>query len=105
MLFSAESKPNQMWCHYSQRVQRPSFLMKTKHAKNNIEDIKYSYVILRKGKRPSPQSDMETQAYDWPRLIQPPLKKNKHVVLDTCSKEGKDKNKKITKESRILIDH
>ncbi|CEJ04110.1 hypothetical protein RMCBS344292_18078 [Rhizopus microsporus] len=88
MLFSAESKPNQMWCHYSQRVQRPSFLMKTKHAKNNIEDIKYSYVILRKGKRPSPQSDMETQAYDWPRLVQPPLKKNKHVVLDTCSKEG-----------------
>ncbi|CAO3672986.1 unnamed protein product [Rhizopus stolonifer] len=87
MLFSPEAKPNSLWCHYSQRVQRPPFLMKTKHSKMNTEDSKYSYVVLRKGPRPDPKT-METEAYNWARLVQPPLKKNKHVVMDTCSKEG-----------------
>ncbi|KAJ1919353.1 37S ribosomal protein S22 [Mycoemilia scoparia] len=40
------------WSHYSQRVQRPTFTMKTKHSKSNREDLKYSYVILRRGSRP-----------------------------------------------------
>ena len=63
--------------------------MKTKHSKQNIEDAKYSYVVLRKGSRPvSQDTSIESQAYHWPRLIQPPLKKNGHVVLDTCSTEG-----------------
>ncbi|KAG1048462.1 hypothetical protein G6F43_009146 [Rhizopus delemar] len=89
MLFSPEAKPNSMWCHYSQRVQRPPFLMKTKHSKMNTEDAKYSYVVFRKGPRPSAkEGSLETQAYNWSRLVQPPLKKNKHVVMDTCSKEG-----------------
>ncbi|KAI9250335.1 mitochondrial small ribosomal subunit Rsm22-domain-containing protein [Sporodiniella umbellata] len=88
MLFSAEAKPNSLWCHFSQRVQRPPFLMKTKHSKTNTEDSKYSYVVFRKGPRPSSPEKMEEKAYQWPRLIQPPLKKNKHVVMDTCSKEG-----------------
>jgi ribosomal protein RSM22 (predicted rRNA methylase) len=63
--------------------------MKTKHSKFNSEDAKYSYVVLRRGIRPNSQSTtMEVQAYQWPRLIQPPLKKNGHVVMDVCSKEG-----------------
>ncbi|ORX45916.1 Rsm22-domain-containing protein [Hesseltinella vesiculosa] len=89
LLFSEFARPRKFWCHFSQRVQRPNFLMKTKHSKNNTEDSKYSYVILRKGPRPMQQEDnMETQAYTWPRLIQPPLKKNKHVVMDTCASNG-----------------
>lgn len=89
LMYSPQAKPNNIWCHFSQRVQRPSFLMKTKHSKFNTEDSKYSYVVLRKGSRPSSQeSTMEAQAYHWPRLIQPPLKKNGHVVLDTCSTSG-----------------
>lgn len=66
--------------------------MRTKHSKVNVEDAKYSYVILRKGPRPtakaSEQEDLETEAYDWPRLITPPLKKNKHVVMDVCAPSG-----------------
>lgn len=61
--------------------------MKTKHSKFNTEDSKYSYVVLRRGNRPT-KSTMEEQAYQWPRLIQPALKKNGHVVMDVCSKEG-----------------
>ncbi|KAF9200248.1 37S ribosomal protein S22 [Haplosporangium sp. Z 27] len=40
------------WCHFSQKVQRPDFLRKTKHSKENYEDSKYTYVVLRKGARP-----------------------------------------------------
>ena len=87
LLFSPQAKPDDIWCHFSQRVQRPSFLMKTKHSKFNTEDSKYSYVVLRRGNRPT-KSTMEEQAYQWPRLIQPALKKNGHVVMDVCSKEG-----------------
>ncbi|KAL9540658.1 hypothetical protein MBANPS3_009557 [Mucor bainieri] len=89
LLFSPQAKPDDLWCHFSQRVQRPTFLMKTKHSKFNTEDSKYSYVVLRKKSRPSAAgSTMEDKAYAWPRLIQPALKKNGHVVMDVCSKEG-----------------
>ncbi|KAI9475794.1 MAG: mitochondrial small ribosomal subunit Rsm22-domain-containing protein [Benjaminiella poitrasii] len=88
LLFSPEAKPDNFWCHFSQRVQRPPYLMKTKHSKLNTEDAKYSYVVLRKGPRPNKDQTMESEAYRWPRLIQPPLKKNGHVVMDVCSKEG-----------------
>lgn len=92
-LFRGEPlQPDRDWCHFSQRVERPKFLMKTKHSKVNIEDAKYSYVVLRRGPRPTvtntEQEDLETEAYSWPRLITPPLKKNKHVVMDVCSPEG-----------------
>ncbi|KAL1918816.1 uncharacterized protein VTP21DRAFT_2838 [Calcarisporiella thermophila] len=78
------------WCHFSQKVQRPDFTMRTKHSKINFEDAKYSYVILRRGTRPQPNalSDMQTSSYSWPRLVFPPLKRNKHVVMDTCSQSG-----------------
>lgn len=65
--------------------------MKTKHSKFNEEDAKYAYVILRRGPRPrsSDATDsLETKAYEWPRLIQPPLKKHGHVVMDTCASSG-----------------
>ncbi|KAI8095817.1 mitochondrial small ribosomal subunit Rsm22-domain-containing protein [Thamnidium elegans] len=88
LLFSPEAKPNDLWCHFSQRVQRPSFLMKTKHSKFNTEDSKYSYVVLRRGERPTKSTSIESQAYHWPRLVQPPLKKNGHIVMDTCSTTG-----------------
>ncbi|KAM3586768.1 37S ribosomal protein S22 [Umbelopsis sp. WA50703] len=92
-LFRGEPlQPDRDWCHFSQRVERPKFLMKTKHSKVNVEDAKYSYVVLRRGPRPNvttaEQEDLETEAYSWPRLITPPLKKSKHVVMDVCSPEG-----------------
>ncbi|KAF9177357.1 37S ribosomal protein S22 [Haplosporangium sp. Z 767] len=135
------------WCHFSQKVQRPDFLRKTKHSKANFEDAKYTYVVLRKGPRPtftptsptpipaevietteSPaEPNTSTQAlehdssqsppavprkkkytklpppppvtYDtpedmfaasnaWSRIVVPPLKKDGHVVIDTCGASG-----------------
>ncbi|KAF8942035.1 37S ribosomal protein S22 [Haplosporangium gracile] len=128
------------WCHFSQKVQRPDFLRKTKHSKDNYEDAKYTYVVLRKGPRPvltlasaSPAvtseatasslgsslpedtttlkdssmkkkrakktpppppvtydnpEDMQAASYDWSRIVVPPLKKDGHVVIDTCAANG-----------------
>lgn len=91
------AQTDKFWCHFSQRVQRPAFLMKTKHSKQNAEDSKYSYVVIRRGQRPTSDSTMETQSYEWPRIISPPLKKNGHVVLDVCSKEGEIQRMTIPK--------
>ncbi|KAG5634781.1 hypothetical protein H0H81_000796 [Sphagnurus paluster] len=135
------------------RIQRPSFVRKTKHSGVGHEDIEYSYVVIRRGVRPSSttdfgrvgeigrgQLDKETsqapvkelilhseyladgvsenldpitsdlvvtepenktisavevkealrlESYNWPRLVFPPLKKSGHIILDSCTPEGK----------------
>lgn len=143
-------------CGFSQRLQRPDFVRKTKHAKGGHEDIGYSYVVIRRGARPphpeskvgrlgevgrweqqkaaeallpttelaihrdgdsldhqalenspadleAPSSDLTTlelsphdietslrsEAYYWPRLVFPPLKRSGHIILDGCTSEGK----------------
>ncbi|KAJ7922850.1 mitochondrial small ribosomal subunit Rsm22-domain-containing protein [Mycena leptocephala] len=132
-------------CGFSQRLQRPSFVRLTKHSGVGEEDTGYSYVVIRRGPRPSNpgtkvgrigrvgldalQKELESQtpvkelflhseyesaksgepdsgdhgacnhnclecrlrleAYNWPRLIFPPLKKSGHIILDGCTPEGK----------------
>jgi len=152
---------NKLVCGFSQRLQRPEFVRLTKHSGVGHEDIGYSYVVVRRGHRPSagdikfgrlgevgkwalakealqrvtvrelqlhghhhearasgmetlspvdtepprpiepessttpPESreDMEQalrlEAYSWPRLVFPPLKRSGHVILDCCTVEGK----------------
>lgn len=52
--------------------------------KNNHEDVEFSYVVIRRGLR-----NPNVQALHWPRLVLPPLKRNKHVILDICTNQGK----------------
>ncbi|CAK9780945.1 hypothetical protein CC85DRAFT_327441 [Cutaneotrichosporon oleaginosum] len=139
-------------CAFSQRIQRPRFTRKTKHAKRGEEDVSYSYLIVSRGKRPeapsglaegigrfgavgreaaaralakatgrteirqvegSESGEMEVveiahdvalppvedpaetenalkaEAYSWPRLVAPPLKRSGFVVMDACMPEEK----------------
>ncbi|KDR85631.1 hypothetical protein GALMADRAFT_84637 [Galerina marginata CBS 339.88] len=141
-------------CGFSQRIQRPSFVRRTKHSGVGHEDIEYSYVVIRRGPRPSPmntsvgrvgaigkrrvnedrlantplkeleiytdetgaipdkgnetpaiqpiveskegileppelQAQLRREAYQWPRLVFRPLKKSGHIILDSCTSEGK----------------
>ncbi|KAJ2002700.1 37S ribosomal protein S22 [Coemansia thaxteri] len=109
------------WIHFSQRAQRPSFTMLTKHSKSNVEDLRYSYVILRRTSRPSlplpvtstgdspvsmsvaqanpdkylptgelrkPADLLALEAYHWPRIILPPIKRKGHVIMDVTTKKG-----------------
>lgn len=34
------------------------------------------------------QSQLRREAYQWPRLVFPPLKKSGHIILDACTAEG-----------------
>lgn len=43
-----------MVCGYSQRVQRPEFVRRTKHSTLGHEDIGYSYAVIQRGERPRP---------------------------------------------------
>lgn len=42
-----------------------------------------------------PASELEEtlrqEAFHWPRLVVPPLKKSGHIILDSCTPEGKIK--------------
>ncbi|KAF9015764.1 hypothetical protein BDQ17DRAFT_1341619 [Cyathus striatus] len=40
-------------CGFSQRLQRPPFVRKTKHSGLGHEDVEYSYVVIRRGTRPT----------------------------------------------------
>ena len=86
---------NKSWCHFSQKVHRGPSLIKIKGCKTNHEDIKYSFVILRRGKRPDTslsqtisESEIRNEAFSWSRINAPPLKRTGHVILDTCSESG-----------------
>lgn len=131
-------------------MERPPFVRRTKHSGVGHEDIGYSYVVIRRGPRPSipnvkvgrlgdvgrrqmqleeakhppvelelddgsPQISsthviaitepektveshdrdpeeienlMKAEAFHWPRLILPPLKKSGHVIMDVCGPSG-----------------
>ncbi|PCH34122.1 Rsm22-domain-containing protein [Wolfiporia cocos MD-104 SS10] len=144
-------------CSFSQRLQRPDFVRKTKHSGRGYEDTGYSYVVIRRGSRPAPpgtkvgrvgnvgerelnkiasrlepmqelvvedsigsttaeanpsdspdltgateligsnepqererlDAALRLEAYSWPRLVFPPLKRSGHVIIDGCTAEGK----------------
>ncbi|KAI9204581.1 mitochondrial small ribosomal subunit Rsm22-domain-containing protein [Polychytrium aggregatum] len=93
------------WCHFSQSLQRTRLMLSIKDGKMGQEDIKYSYVVIRRGKRPvsptlaghSPEPhsgkpsaapDLAAASFHWPRLVAPPMKRDGHVVLDTCGVSG-----------------
>ncbi|WWD21480.1 3-methyl-2-oxobutanoate hydroxymethyltransferase [Kwoniella shandongensis] len=149
-------------CGFSQRLQRPSFVRKTKHSSRGEEDTGYCYLIIGRGERPAvsssdqlhveelsragrmggvgkeeaekamlklegrsvireiegheailevvslhePQGDEEgvarsqnvdkeameenlrKEAYAWPRMVAPPMKRSGHVTMDACCPDG-----------------
>ena len=50
---------------------------------------------LKPGSEDTPLSPNEVtaalmqEAYSWPRLVFPPLKRSGHIILDSCTAEGK----------------
>ncbi|WVQ83226.1 3-methyl-2-oxobutanoate hydroxymethyltransferase [Cryptococcus sp. DSM 104549] len=154
-------------CSFSQRIERPSFVRRTKHSKRNEEEKGYCYLIIGRGDRPvisagifglseretdmlqagrvgrvgreaaevallkaqgqtilrevegheailetfqepvkgsadhiergnqvlpedreEMEDSLRMEAYGWPRLVAPPLKRKGHVTMDVCAAEG-----------------
>ncbi len=105
------------YCHFSQRFTRPAFLQKVLGAtRRSHEDIKFSYIAVRRGAQPAASSSPSTDASAYvqgkqatdlaftgyeaaagtaapsplslPRNILTPLKRRGHVTLDVCTPAG-----------------
>ncbi|KAK4125210.1 Rsm22-domain-containing protein [Parathielavia appendiculata] len=101
------------FCHFSQRFIRPPFLQKVLGASHHShEDIKFSYLAVRRGAQPDASStdaltflqgsDATDKAFagyedslgapphplSLPRNILAPLKRRGHVTLDLCTPAG-----------------
>ena len=104
-----EMKARKDHCHFSQRFVRPLFLQKILGVRHsNHEDINFSYLVVQRGvdqrqSKPILQneeatlaalegfenSDAEPEMLNLPRVLAPPLKRHKHVVLDLCTPSAK----------------
>ncbi|KAK4246998.1 mitochondrial small ribosomal subunit Rsm22-domain-containing protein [Corynascus novoguineensis] len=96
------------FCHFTQRYIRPPFLQKVLGASHRShEDIKFSYVAVRRGAQPAAgvllqgkaAVDRAFKGYEdtsgtaphplsLPRNILTPLKRRGHVTLDLCTPAG-----------------
>lgn len=68
------------WCHFSQQLLQPPLTRLLNSSKFNSLDSKYSYIAFTRF------PDATVRKY--PRLILPPLKRDKHVVMDSCDPSG-----------------
>jgi ribosomal protein RSM22 (predicted rRNA methylase) len=66
------------WCHFSTRLQRPSFHREVKNVSLPYEDEKYSYLVAVRD--PVPRTSA--------RVIRKPLQRSGHVLLDLCTSNG-----------------
>lgn len=50
------------------------------------------------------QHELRAQAYQWPRLVYPPLKRSGHVIMDTCHPSGKSRGfSHLTRVSHLFL--
>ncbi|ORZ39526.1 mitochondrial small ribosomal subunit Rsm22-domain-containing protein [Catenaria anguillulae PL171] len=94
------------WCHFSQRMERPTETVRIlsrqlsrsthKHAKSNLEDVKFSYLIIQKQSAVvAPESPLASST--WPRVLSVPLKRGGHVLVDVCTPRGTADRMIVTK--------
>ena len=87
------------WCHFSQRTELTDSQRTLYNYKSDQSDIRYSYIILKKGPRPTFSSlkngtgttnnpEFYDASFDWSRMIVPPSKRSRHVQMDLCSSVG-----------------
>ncbi|CDR95808.1 Rsm22,putative [Babesia bigemina] len=91
------------WCHFSQRIYRiPHYLYQKGSIARSIDNEKYSYLVVGKsaGPRHLPAFEMgcrqklsneadaknaQEKSFFWPRIVMPPLKLGRRVIMDLCS--------------------
>ncbi|ANQ07012.1 Uncharacterized protein PCOAH_00014310 [Plasmodium coatneyi] len=98
------------WCHFSQRTHRLSHHIYCKGSRaKNVDELKYSYLVIRKGEGPrttykseADASTPEEKSFFWPRVILPTIKSGKHVLIDVCSRPQNFERLVVTKSSSLI---
>ncbi|KAK1442075.1 37S ribosomal protein S22 like protein [Babesia gibsoni] len=81
------------WCHFSQRIYRiPHYLYKKGSISRSIDNEKYSYLVIAKSTGPRQLLKREERAktaaeksFFWSRIVMPPLKLGRRVLMDVCA--------------------
>lgn len=75
------------------------------------ENEKFSYLLIYKGELPrqkynDPQetTSLAEKSYFWPRIVRPNIKRQKHVVMDLCTRES-ETLQRVTKTKGKLPNH
>lgn len=68
MLASTSEFP--LWTGHSGAEPRPESALEEFESPSNLEEV------------------LRGEAYGWPRLVFPPLKKSGHIIIDACTREG-----------------
>lgn len=87
------------WCHFSLRLERPSFHRLIKDVKLSYEDEKFCYLIVEK-KKASPVSPFTFSSDPMPsmRLIDQPQIKGAHVRLWGCNNQNEIVERVVSKK-------
>ena len=111
-LYPGKSVGRQDYCHFTQRYIRPPFLQRIiGQTHKNHEDIRFSFVAAQRGvdqrqlhgiKQGQEATEVASAGYEieeqgetkvhglsLPRVILPPLKRQRHVTFDVCTPGGK----------------
>lgn len=81
------------WCHFAQRVHRlPHHLYCKGSRAKNVEEEKYSYLVVRKMEGPrhkyASEQDCQTpeeRSHFWPRIVMPVIRAGQHCLIDLCA--------------------
>ncbi|HOA30714.1 MAG TPA: small ribosomal subunit Rsm22 family protein [Clostridia bacterium] len=84
--------PEEEWCHFAQRVNRPDFLRYAKGGTLPYEDEKFSYICV---------SKIEFESEREGVIVFPPKLRKGHVILDVCTKNGIEKRTYAKKEKEV----
>ncbi|EEB08183.1 cytochrome c oxidase assembly protein COX11 [Schizosaccharomyces japonicus yFS275] len=91
-------------CAFTQHFYRPVWMReysKYKYANRSTAYSNFSYCVLRKGKPRPPvhdylstdglelaSDDLPQSFHQWPRIVQPVMKRRGHVAMDVCTSKG-----------------
>mmetsp|Transcript_20618 Transcript_20618/g.21406 ORF Transcript_20618/g.21406 Transcript_20618/m.21406 type:complete len:762 (+) Transcript_20618:1-2286(+) len=94
------------WCHFSQLIRRYSKNIIPRVKKDDdLKNEKYSYLVIKKGEHILNRIDTVTDeseltipelSFKWGRLVRPTIKKQKHTIIDVCTREGSFERKTIS---------
>lgn len=89
-------------CRFEQRYNRPPFQRNSRPLPTGYEDEFFSYIVIQKEGKEGNQiveEGSEAPAEDWGRIVRPPLRRGKHIVLDACTRDGSLERRVVSKKN------
>ncbi len=90
-------KAERSWCHFSVRTGDEDIrrIVKNRRGHSRPSHDKFCYVVMQKSS--GEQEDSTTRSvlpthpiegHDWSRIVRPPIRRKRHVIIDVCGADG-----------------